>query len=287
MKPEPCRLFVWNVASAGKFCECSRLVESAAKKTLWKDSHGQLWLRMPSSSPLLRLFPCQQHSLSRCVKCGHDYRAHVENTLRRRRDRPYDRAVRRKAGRNGGGAAGIQDFRGAAVFSDKRKARRDPSASEIFAGLRSWGGNGNGNGSGNASARGCAPAPDGVAAAAGSATTVTGGPPAAGRRSRSSSSVGGGGSSNGSGRGGDFSSAGWRRRLAVLAEAQRAALMQTAGVLVTSTEAREAYKVEHDRRLRSEAAKAEAERKKGRRGVSRGGGGGGGGGGRGGARARK
>ncbi|CAN0188123.1 unnamed protein product, partial [Ectocarpus sp. 8 AP-2014] len=91
MDAVPCRLFVWNVASAARFCECSRHLESVADQTLWEDSHGQLWLRIPFSSPLLRLFPCQQHSLTRCARCGHEYRAHVEHTLKRHKDGNYDK----------------------------------------------------------------------------------------------------------------------------------------------------------------------------------------------------
>lgn len=56
------------------------------------DSHRQLWLRIPFSSPLLTLFPCQQHSLSRCVKCGHEYREHVRWASEKRKDRPFDKA---------------------------------------------------------------------------------------------------------------------------------------------------------------------------------------------------
>ncbi|CAM9477601.1 unnamed protein product, partial [Scytosiphon promiscuus] len=221
MNPEPCRLFVWNAVSAGRFCECSRLVESAAKKTLWKDSHGQLWLRMPASSPLLKLFPCQQHSLSRCAKCGHDYRAHVENTIRKRKDQPYDKAVRlfqeaaeRKSRRKGGDAAAIQDFRGASVFSDKRKprrdpARRDPARRASFGGLRRWGSNSD------------IPTPNGETATAAAAATASDGSSPTGRQSRgdSSSSKSNAPSGSGGGGGGNLgNSVAWRRRLAVLAE---------------------------------------------------------------------
>lgn len=36
MDAEPCRFFVWNVASAARFCECSRHLESVADQTLWE-----------------------------------------------------------------------------------------------------------------------------------------------------------------------------------------------------------------------------------------------------------
>lgn len=57
---------------------------------------------------------------------------------------------------------------------------------------------------------------------------------------------------------------GWRKRLAVLAEAQRGTLLQLSGVHVTSAAARAAFKVERDARLQAEASAERADRERGR-----------------------
>eukprot|EP00903_Cladosiphon_okamuranus_P012100 g11355.t1 len=147
MDPEPCGFFLWNMASAARFCECSRLLESTADKTLWEDSHRQLWLRIPFSSPLLRLFPCQQHSLTRCAKCGHEYRAHVEHALRKTKDRPYDKVVLKmtQQARTKKGIPCFQDYRGASVFSAKKNARRGGTVSGPAAAGLDGGDNSSGN----------------------------------------------------------------------------------------------------------------------------------------------
>lgn len=41
MDPEPCSFFMWNMASAARFCECSRLLEFTADKTLWEGERGR------------------------------------------------------------------------------------------------------------------------------------------------------------------------------------------------------------------------------------------------------
>ncbi|CAB1109288.1 unnamed protein product [Ectocarpus sp. CCAP 1310/34] len=219
MDAVPCRWFLWDVASAARFCECTRHLESVADQTLWEDSHGQLWLRVPFSSPLLRLFPCQQHSLTRCAKCGHEYRAHVEHTLKRRKDGDYDKFIRDHARRVGG--RGAQDYRGGSVFSDQKRTSRERVDASVGS-LGSSSGNGNNSGASNAN---------------------------------------GGTSSGGIGNG-----SGWRRRLAVLAEAQRAALLQTSGIAVTSETARSAFKAVHDEKVKAGAAQEKRENKRRRRG---------------------
>eukprot|EP00752_Nemacystus_decipiens_P011653 g10343.t1 len=240
MDAEPCRFFVWNMASAARFCECSRLLEFTADKTLWEDSHRQLWLRIPFSSPLLRLFPCQQHSLTRCAKCGHEYRAHVEHALKKTKDRPYDQVVLKmtQQARRKQGVPWFQDYRGASVFSAKKNAR------------------------GNA-----------VSAAAAAAAT---GRSSTGLKGVGDES---GNGSDGDGAGNNCEEdlfLGWRKRLAVLAEVQRGTLLQLAGVHVTSAAARAAFKVERDARLRAEASVERADRKRDRS-ASMGGAGSGGG----------
>ncbi|CAN0548596.1 unnamed protein product, partial [Ectocarpus sp. 8 AP-2014] len=82
-------------------------------------------------------------------------------------------------------------------------------------------------------------------------------------RERVDASVGSLGSSSGNGNksgarnanggissGGIGNGAGWRRRLAVLAEAQRATLLQTSGIAVTSETARSAFKAVHDEKVK-------------------------------------
>ncbi|CAM9445856.1 unnamed protein product [Pylaiella littoralis] len=223
MDPEPCRMFLWNAVSAERFCECTRLLKFTADRTLWEDSHQQLWLRIPFTSPLLRLFPCQQHSLTRCAKCGHDYRAHVERTRQRRKGRPYDQHVKQQQQQSSrrGAAVFSKDYRGASVFSDKKKKSKPKR-------------------------RGAAPAASITSAIA-------------------SASGAGSGSYGSSGADDDDDAAesfvGWRRRLAVLAEAQRATLLQLSGHHVTSAQARAGFKAQHDRRVQAEAAEEKRRRR--------------------------
>lgn len=76
----------------------------------------------------------------------------------------------------------------------------------------------------------------------------------------------------GTGAGGNSNGADWRKRLAVLAEAQRAALLQTSGIAVTSETARSAFKAVHDEKVNAEAAQEKRENKRQRRRGSDGGG---------------
>lgn len=139
------------------------------------------------------------------------------------------------------GVPWFQDYRGASVFSAKKNegggSMSGPAAAAASTG--SAGIDGDDNASGNGSG-------------------------------------GGGSGSSGSTDGGDFF-VGWRRRLAVLAEAQRGTLLQLSGVHVTSAKARAAFKVEQDARLRAEASAERADRRRRRRGARIHGSGGGGG----------
>ena len=70
---------------------CVHLPKLSTSSHTTADGHRQLWLRIPYASRLLQLFPCQQHSLSRCVRCGHDCWEHVRSAAQRRRDRPFEK----------------------------------------------------------------------------------------------------------------------------------------------------------------------------------------------------
>ncbi|KAG5186695.1 hypothetical protein JKP88DRAFT_235919 [Tribonema minus] len=138
----PCRFFLWNASSALQWCTCTRLYEQTRRDWLYEGRGGQRFLRVTANNPLRRLYPCERHSMNRCLLCGHSFREHIERHAISGGPRPIDAVLAHSSGGSGhnkgvlSGKEGASGARGVSIVQDPSEFLEHSKESSLGGGWR-------------------------------------------------------------------------------------------------------------------------------------------------------